>query len=226
MKESVSAKDISAVSFDLDGTILRREFDFCLWGEGGYEGTLWKFVGKHLGCKPAEAYRLAAQLIPQVNCGRISVKSWINHYGLKESEGEILARVEEPLRLYVDYTPNLIKILRAHNLRVLLLTESSGELLNKKLDDTGIRGDFDQIYSSVEICNDEKCPAFYEHVLREERLPAQRVIHFGDSVTKDYQIPRSLEMRAFLLHRSNGLNARVEPGHQINYLYQILELIK
>ncbi len=218
---------VRVVSLDLDGTILKRDFDYALWGEQGHTGVLWQHVGNHLGISPSEAYRRSAALLPEVSNGTIDIRVWMRHFNLPNSEQEIIDAVAVPVEKYDDYH-GVVQHLRRSGKRVILATESSGYLLEKKLRDAGIGSDFDAIYSSVDMAGGEKNAAFFRAICQQEGISSQALLHIGDSVTKDYEAPRQAGAHAYhlssqreFMHGSRG----VPYEHQLISLQEIPKLV-
>ena len=185
------------VSLDLDGTVVQRQFDYCLWGEEGYEGILWQMVGKHLGISTRDAYSQSLDALPTVPRGTISIQAWIDHYGLPFSERDVVAAVPEKVKVYPDY-PRLRELLQGR--RVILATESSGAVLERKLRETGIQEDFDQVYVAESL----KSPEFYRSVAMEEGVHPEEIVHIGDSFAKDVISARRAGLRSYFLPTERG----------------------
>lgn len=214
------------ISFDLDGTILQRDFDYQLWGEPPYEqGTLWEFVGRHTGMTPQQAYADALQSISAVPLGRVDIRAWIQHYNLPSSEQEIIDAVPLIPSIYDDY-PGVIPHLRALNKRIILITESAGYLLEKKLDLAGIRNHFDKVYSTVDKWRKEKDVELYFRVLTEEGIQNTAMVHIGDSMSKDILPCQEVGIPALYIPTQRSRpSMELSTEEQLTSLQEIMEVL-
>jgi len=189
---------IKVVSFDLDGTLVKREFDYELWYD-----VLHRFIGKAKNMDSKNAYELAvahlAQL-PEDTRAKYDISYWTKLYNLK-SEKKIVDAVKSEIELFEDYQPAMDDV-QASAKRIILVTNSTGYVLKKKLAKTGIERDFARVYDVIGIwglTKDNKTA--YEKVLSEEGCKPDEILHVGDSYKSDCLIPREIGIQALFLDR-------------------------
>ncbi len=229
VSEAQSLQEYTTVSFDLDGTIIERDFDYKLWGVQHYapsEGVLWQMIGKKLNRSQEAVYHQSLDNIERVPCGEIAVQPWLDFHGVASqlTEQEVIDAVPIVVKTFPDYTGIMEKV-RQKAKRVILVTESSGAMLERKLTEAGIKDHFDAIYSTPALVGTGKDIDSYAAVLQQEgvRNPTS-VIHIGDSVRKDYFYPRTQGIHAYHLNRT-GQESEVPSHHVIHSLQEVERLL-
>lgn len=190
---------IKVVSFDLDGTILQREFDYELWYD-----KLHRFVARAKGIGFKEAYDMSvshAGTLPESHVARYAIKYWIDHYNLPFEEKEIVEAVSSPIALFEDYKP-AVNALRSKVDRIVLFTNSTGYVLKKKLAETGICEDFSKVYDVIGLWDHPKDTSeAYQKLLESEGCTPDEILHVGDSEKGDKLAPEQVGLRAVLIDR-------------------------
>lgn len=104
----------------------------------------------------------------------------------------------------------LLAELRQRGKRVVAVSDMYLDewLLRELLDRVGIAVHLDAVYVSSEHGVGKHSGRLFRKMLELERTPAARVVHIGDNVRSDYQMPRSLGAGAVHFHESGHAERR------------------
>ena len=105
--------------------------------------------------------------------------------------------------IYEDVVPTL-HALAARGLRLGVISNWD-ERLRPLLDRLKLAGYFEAIIVSREVGSSKPSRGIFEHAVRKLGLPAEAVLHVGNSLAMDVRGARAAGLRALLLHRAGGV---------------------
>ena len=194
---------IKALSLDLDGTLVSREYVDYFWLElvPKLYAERWHIDLKEAKQRVMEAYE---EVGPR-DIRWYRPRYWFRRFGLDEAA--LKWAIEEAGKLVRPYEDAIefLRIVRG-KVRLLLCTSASREFIDlvfRKLPAFG--RSFSRIFSSVSDFNmPGKPPEFYLKVLEEVGIESQNLVHVGDDEEADYRNPMQVGVRAYLINREGG----------------------
>jgi len=187
------------ISFDMDGTLTDMAFVNSVWLRGvpelyaqknkiSFEEAL--FQVKHdydkVGRERLEWYDLSY---------------WLNKFEINTTPEQILKSFVDKIRVFED-VHKLLKRLRDCGYRLIVLTNARREFLDLEMEQTGIKTYFENIFSSP---SDFKLikngTTVYEKVCIACQVSPTNMIHVGDDPDFDFEVPKRIGIRTFLLDR-------------------------
>jgi FMN phosphatase YigB (HAD superfamily) len=203
----------TTVSFDLDGTLINRDFDTILWNEelprrlAQQHSVPLALAKEHVY---AEYYK--ARYINPIKHWT-SIDHWFAHFHLKGRE--TLYELRHYVKTYDDAVPALEAAAQRHTL--ILFTANDDHLLQIKLEATGIKKYFDHTISAPSRYGTwKKDSTAYTRLLDDLHLAPEAVLHIGNSRTEDYDAPRAAGIQALLLDRNDHTPGTITTLHAIN----------
>jgi putative hydrolase of the HAD superfamily len=135
---------------------------------------------------------------------------------------ELYERFEQPdaWHIYDDVRPTL-EMLRNKGFRLGIISNWD-ERLGPLLRNLGLAKYFDVITISVEAGATKPAPQIFQQTLEKLGLPAENVLHVGDSNREDYLGPQQVGMPAILVERGH---AEPEASHILSSLSEIPPLL-
>lgn len=206
---------ITHISFDLDDTLTdMKAFDKVMWN---VEIPKLYAEKNHLSIEEAEkevfsTYYKALYVQPVENW--TSLTMWFEKLGLDDWEG-LLADMEEKLSVFDDVFPVLEKLSETYEL--VMYSANDPRLLEFKLEKTGLKKYFSQVFSSEDGKSSIKGAEGLQFMLSKLTCKADEIVHIGDNPVSDYDAPKSLGIAAFLLDRKR----KREGSHIIHSLAEL-----
>lgn len=185
---------IKIISFDMDGTLVNEDFDDKIWMEElprKYAET------KNIPFEEAKEYVYSEYEIYKENNNWSSLEFWFNRFGM-ENWKEIIEKNTNLIEVYPE-TVEVIKELKK-KFKIIIITQAPREFIDVKLKD--IEHLFDSVYSSTHHFNSlKKDQIIYKKILDDMGIGPEEIIHVGDHRNYDYDAPRSIGIKSFLLDR-------------------------
>ncbi len=189
-----------SLSFDLDGTLTDLAFVDGVWTEG-----LPALVADSFGIGREEAVRLCMDAYRSE--GDASIKwyqlhHWLDHFGLGHVDGEDLISGFIPRIRAFDDGLRAVRSLRDLGYPLVLFSNAPRQFLDKEVEHCGLEAFFDRTISLPDDWGTVKSHA--DAFVRLSELMGTRVVHVGDHVRFDYEVPRSAGLLAYHLWRGRG----------------------
>ena len=216
---SISPKEF-IISYDQTGSIFNNSFDELLWRK-----KIPEHYAKRHNISLEEAHEI---VLKRYRDAWDSTGSewrnpiyWIKLFDLKSSFEEIVNELKDHIKPYDDA---LIVIKRlSKKYKLILISNAHKILLDHKLKISGIRKYFSAVYS---ICSDFNMMEPNENIFKEIcanlNIKPSQLIHIGNKLKEDYQIPSSYGVHSFLIDRSG----RHKEYYMIRDLFEFEEKIK
>ena len=210
-------KNIKIISFDLDGTLVKKDFADYFWLELIPE--LYSIKNK-IELKKAKEYVFNEyDKIGKEDIRWYLPNYWLNYFNLEVDSRELLKKISNRIEYYQDAL-NFLEI--ASKKYTLIISSNAAkefieielEMLNKKY--------FKHVFSCVSDFNiPRKNIEFYKLICEKLNVKPFEMIHIGDDEEVDYQIPIQIGINAFYLDRKNEKNGKYII-HSLNDLLHLL----
>lgn len=191
---------MGVVSFDLDGTLVDYSFVEAVWFEG-----VPKLLSTARGLSFDEALKLVNEEYEKVGPSRLEwydLGYWLAKFGLREEPNRLLHRFRDRLRLYPDTLPTLSKLSHA-GFTLIIITSATRDFIDVTLAYTDLAPLITRVFSTTsDLGKAGKDEEVYLSVLAELNLQPSDLYHIGDSRLFDFEVPRRVGVKAYLLDRS------------------------
>jgi len=210
----------SIISFDVDGTLVKPDFNELIWFN-----VVPRLYARKQKIKLEEAKELIFQEYDKIseNDARwYTLDFWLDYFSLGVKQEELLQRYANTVSLYPDVVPTLNNLSKKYTL--IVCSGMSREFIDVKLKKENIVKYFNYIFSAVSNFSlTKKEPYFYEKVCHELNVKPSHLIHIGDNYELDYLVPKKIGIKAFYLDRTNNIAKGKEV---IVSLKELVELVK
>lgn len=186
--------NIRVVSFDLEGTLVTRDFSESVWHEG-----IPSLYAYRRGISSEEARGIVFKEYERVGDQReewYDIKYWFSVFGLGDYR-KVLEEYRDRVSRFPDALPVLLSLGRKY--RLIVATGTAREFLPSLLD--GLDAHFARVFSSISDFGQPKSPRFYAWVCQEMGVEPHEMVHIGDSQRFDLIAAREAGIRAFHLNR-------------------------
>lgn len=188
---------VRVVSFDLEGTLVDMAFSEKVWNEG-----LPRLYAQEANLDFEEARRIVLGEYARVGEDHVEwydIVYWFRRFGLLGDPKRLL----ESYRSFIRLFPESIQVLKALSRRFqLVLTTNSNPLFIRVL-----ANDVAQYFSRVFSVTSEfgllkRNSETYKLICLNMGVKPSEVAHVGDRLLDDYESPRGIGIRAYLLNRA------------------------
>jgi putative hydrolase of the HAD superfamily len=207
------------ISFDLDRTLVKNTYPDKVWLEGLPE--IYS-IDKNLDFEAAK--KLIFGKYDEIGNSRVEwydLDYWIKKFNLKINKRDLLEKYRFEIEVYPDAEQVLEFFQKRFNL--IIISNAKREFIDIELDQTGFSKYFKRIFSSTSDYNKVKNEkSFYLKICDVLKISPSEIIHIGDNKNFDYDIPRSIGIKAFLLDRNNIGNEK----YVVHDLFDFKEKVK
>ena len=188
---------IKVVSFDLDGTLADENFDNIFW----FREIPRLYAEQHkVSLKKAlEAVKEKYKTSNPQEMVWYDIGFWFRLFNLKHDWKKILSDLTHLIKIYKDVNPTLTKLKRKYKL--IIVTHSTKVLLDLKIKPNNLDKYFTKIYSTPSDFRSSKTKEIYEKILKDLNLKPEELIHIGDDKEFDFDVPKKLGIKCFLIDR-------------------------
>ncbi|MEM2816823.1 MAG: HAD family hydrolase [Candidatus Bathyarchaeia archaeon] len=188
---------VKVVSFDLEGTLVDMTFSEKVWNEG-----VPRLYAQRANLDFEEAKRIVLGEYARVGEDKIEwydITYWFRHFGLSGDPERLL----ESYRSLVHPFPESLQVLKDLSVRFkLVLTTNSNPLFIRTLANE-ISSYFSRVFSvTSEFGLLKRNQEAYRRVCLSMGINPNEMVHVGDRLIDDYESPRSIGIRAYLLNRA------------------------
>jgi len=187
------------ISFDLDGTLIKPDFNYLVWYE-----MVPKLYAKKQGIEFEEAKRLVKKEYDRIGENDLRwyrLDYWLEHLKLNKSQEEILEKYMDKIILYPDVLPSLNHLKRRYKL--VIASGMSEDFICIKLKKDNLTQFFSHIFSAISLGLIKKEKSFYLAMCRSLNVKPAELVHVGDHYEVDYLVPRKIGIEAYFLDREN-----------------------
>ncbi|MFT4249937.1 MAG: HAD family hydrolase [Candidatus Woesearchaeota archaeon] len=191
---------VSVISFDMDATLVSEDVDNVLWDEE---------IPRLYAQKNSVSLRQAklevyAEYYKKRYIDKIpfwtDLSWWMKFFGLplEAIDVSILASAH----LYPEVIDVLTELSRSYTL--VVVTNAHPSFMNIKLQATRIHSFFSHIYTSVDSVSGKKDASLWKKLLLDLGVSSSEVLHVGDNLHFDKEVPESVGVSALYLDRFGG----------------------
>jgi len=152
-----------------------------------------------------EALRLVNEEYEKVGPNRLEwydLGYWLKRFELKKEPNRLLHRFKNRLRLYPDTIPTLNKLLRL-GFTLIIVTSASRNFIDVTLANTDLANLVTRVFSTTsDFGKAGKDEEVFLRVTAEFNIQPSDLYHVGDSRVFDFEVPRKVGVKAYLLDRS------------------------
>lgn len=187
------------VSFDLDGTLIEACFADSVWLEG-----IPRLYSAKNGVSLEDAKRTVKEEYEKVGKQKLEwydLQCWIGKFGLNVSPRELLKFFSHRVKMFSD-VPSVLAELKHRGFRLAVVTNGHREFLNFELSQAKIDYFFERVFSSTsDFGLVKKTVTPYQKVCSILNVSPEEMVHVGDDVIFDFDVPKRLGILAFHLDR-------------------------
>ncbi|MDT8271687.1 MAG: HAD family hydrolase [Desulfomonilia bacterium] len=189
-----------SLSFDLDGTLTELSFADAIWLE-----AIPSLVAKHQGISISSARQRCVSAYRSVGDASIrwyQLSYWLESFDLQDIDPEtLISQYTHRISLFTDVLP-VLGFLRSRGHNLYIFSNASRTFLDREVSYCGLSSYFQEIISLPDDWSMVKSQPDSYRKLR--HAVGHEVIHVGDHLTFDCEIPRSIGMHAYHLWRGQG----------------------
>ena len=203
------------ISFDLDGTLVHGDFGNKVWLEGIPER-----VAQKRGIDVREAYDFVKREYDSIGDEHIlwyDIDYWLNRLGLTVEPEELLRQYEhciEPL----PYAREVLNELSG-KYTLVIASNAARIFVEKEIAHAGLVSYFRHIVSATsDYGMVKKQEEFYRRLCENLSVHPEEVVHVGDHVVFDFEIPRRVGIESYYYNPQSSRD-----GNVITDLRELLE---
>lgn len=210
---------LGVLSFDLDGTLIRKGFDDIFWNQ---------LIPELFAERNKISFEQAQKFILD-EYDRIGPDDprwyipeyWFERFGLAANIQEVLNKVRyaegiyDDVYLLGDFSKKYRVVISTNNARILL--EHKLQVLKH------VKQFISHTFSSVSDFNKiVKSKEFYASVCKKMAIKPEQMLHIGDDPKHDLEIPRSVGVNALLIDREQ----KIDEEHVIHSLAELKRILQ
>lgn len=199
------------ISFDLDGTLISDAGDDHVWNEAIPEA-----YADHHGITLSEAKKTVyaeyykARSIENVD-DYTEVHYWVNRLDLASDGDELINMIAAINTAYDDYSA-LKEVSENHE--ITLFTNSSRELMEAKLDKLPFNHFKKTVSATTDYNANKRDVETWEQYLADLDTPANTIVHIGDRIVDDVEVPSTLDIDGYQIRRDDD-QAKIQSLHDV-----------
>ena len=195
------------ISFDVDGTLVKPDFNGLIWFDVMPE--LYARKRKIRLEKAKEKVFQEYDKIGENDARWYTLDFWLDYFDLEVKQEELLQKYANAVSLYSDVIPTLSNLSGKYTL--IVCSGMSREFIDIKLKKENIFQYFSCIFSAVSNFGlTKKEPYFYEKLCQQLNVKPSHLIHIGDNYELDYLVPKKIGIKVFYLDRTNNIPEKKE----------------
>jgi HAD superfamily hydrolase (TIGR01549 family) len=189
---------IKVISFDLDGCLTDNAFDELVW-----RTEIPKIYAKEHNLTFDQAFAEVTAEYKRL-WGKVEgwrdVEFWFKHFGFKTTWQQTIDEVKHHIKKYGDVIPVLEEL--KNNFKIIIVSHADRKFLDLKMDISGISKYIDSSFSTISDFNEYKKNEYvFKQVCDKLGIGFNELTHIGDSQEYDYNVPKSLGIRSYLIDR-------------------------
>ncbi len=215
---------IKAVSFDLDGTLINEKIDEIFWFEEipKLAARTHKISYESAKKNAMEKYEEADRQEKDISW--YGTEKWERFFNIKIEAEKMIKEIKERMEknsenIIFPETLLVLKELKKRKIKLILITHSTNEFLKTKMEMTGIAQYFNLIISTISDMKSIKNDECYKEICRKNNLSPSEILHIGDSINYDVEMPKRAGMNCLLIDRK-----KYTPN-SIENLKEVLKLV-
>ena len=191
---------IEVISFDMDGTLIHKEYVDHVWLEGIPRVLA---ANENISLVKAKEYVLQEyKKIGEDDLLWYNIQYWIDKFQLGCHWQNLLLSYRGLIHLYPE-VPDVLQCLR-DRYRLIITSNAAREFIQVETETLGITDAFEYLFSAVtDFQKTKKHPLVYERICNTLQVDQDAIVHVGDNWKFDYEAPRKAGIHSYYLDRSN-----------------------
>ena len=193
-------KPTRVISFDMDGTLTDLSFVDSVWLQG-----IPNLFAKENQISLEEAQKRVKSEYDRVGNEKLEwydLNYWLDKFSIDASPQHVLSSFREKIRVFEE-VPAVLENFKNRGYRLIVITNARREFVDIEMQQAGIQGFFERIFSSPSDFHLIKnATRVYEEVCIACEISPSEMIHVGDDQDFDFEVPRKLGINAYLLDRT------------------------
>ncbi len=187
------------ISFDLDGTLVDKNFDDSLW----FQELPRLYAEKH-GVSFQEAWKHCTDSYAGLGDQDLrwyDIDHWLSQFEISVPSSKLIDDLSHMIKLFDDSVPAL-ESLKNKGYDLIVLSNANRKFLDVKIKAEGMKYFFSRVYSvTSDFGQVKKSRDVYEKICAELKIAPGEMVHVGDHEGFDYLAPLEAGVHAFLLDR-------------------------
>jgi putative hydrolase of the HAD superfamily len=210
--------NVKVLSFDLDGTLIRKGFDDIFWNQ-----LIPELFAERCKISFEQAQKFVIKEYDQIGTDDprwYIPEYWFERFEIAADIQEVLKKVRyaegvyDDLYLLGDFSKKYRVVISTNNPRVIL--EHKLQVLKN------VRQFISHTFSSVsDFKNIVKSEEFYNSICKQMAVKPEQLLHVGDDTKHDLAIPRSVGVNALLIDREK----KIDGEHVIHSLAELKNML-
>ena len=190
---------IEVISFDMDGTLIHKDFVDYVWLEG-----IPRIVAANENISLVKAKQYVVQEYKKIGEDDLlwyNIQYWIDKFQLECHWRTLLLSYRDLIHLYPE-VPDVLQCLR-DRYRLIITSNAAREFIQIETETLGITDTFEYLFSAVtDFQKTKKHPLVYECICNTLHVDRDAIVHVGDSWKFDYEAPRKAGIHSYYLDRN------------------------
>jgi len=193
---------VKVISFDMDGTLIQKDYVEHVWLEAIPEIYARK---NGMDVKDAKEYVMNEYLkVGEAAIEWYDIKYWLKKFEIDCDWRELLESHAHMLKLYPEVNEVLENLSGKHEL--IITSNAAHEFIEVESKVLGLNKKFKHIFSAVtDFCNTKKSSDIYQKICDILGIENEDMVHVGDNYEFDYVAPSRAGIRAFYLDRDGEM---------------------
>lgn len=190
---------IKVISFDVDGTLVDSSFADRVWLEG-----VPALYARKYGTDLETAQRILMKEYEKVGQDDLrwyELRYWFDYFELEGTPRTFLQHYKDEIKIYEEVPEVLGRLSKKY--RLIVASNAHRDFLSLTL--PRIEVYFDHIFSvTSDFRLARKYEEFYLKILRQLQVSPGELVHVGDELRFDYEVPLQVGINALFLDRKGG----------------------
>ena len=195
------------ISFDLDGTLTNSSFANFIWLE-----EIPRLYSKKNKITINQAKKIVIDNYSKIGNEKLewyNINYWFKKFKLNKNPIKLLESYKNKIQLFDDVYPTLKK-LNKQNKKLIIISNARREFVDLEINQTGIKKFFSYIFSATSDFNLLKNkPKIFQEVCKICGIFPSEMIHIGDDYKFDYEVPKTIGIRATFLNREKQTKSQM-----------------
>ena len=213
---------IKVISFNVDGTFVdKSSFEDLFWYEElpAVYSRQFKVSNEKSKSIIQNTYKEISLMDPEW----WKPETWFKKLKLEPDEEKMMKDLKGNYMEHRDVKPAIENLYSTHRYKLVAITNSSKSYLRYKLKTLDMQGYFAKIISAVDDFDKVKKDAgVYQDIFTSFGVMPEEVMHVGDDIYMDFDVPSTMRIHSFLLDR----RMRKSGTHVVHDMSEFLKKVK
>jgi len=195
---------IKTISFDLDGTLMKKKFADNVWLEG-----IPRLYSMEKNISFEKSKKFILEKYEEIGDERpewYDLKYWFEFLDLKTKWMDLLEQYKTTIEPYPE-VQGVLERLKEKKYDLIIVSNAKREFIEIELSESRLKKFFTYVFSSTSDYNKvKKFSDFYLNICEEINVKPSEMIHVGDNKKFDFYTPRKIGVTAYYLDREKKEN--------------------